>query len=176
MVQLRPFREADYPRMVEITNLIYPDDLRDVESVRHRDATWDGSRYEKLRLMAENVSGQVAGYGQINHDPYYFNPRKYRLKVEVDPAYQRRGIGGALYERLLDELRRRDAIAAQTSVRESLTASVDFVTRRGFVEAMCEWESVLDVRGFDFARFAGADERVARQGITLATLAEEQAR
>ena len=51
--------------MVEISNLVDPDDLCDVESVRHRDATWDGSRYEQLRLMAGDAAGRVVGYGQI---------------------------------------------------------------------------------------------------------------
>jgi GNAT superfamily N-acetyltransferase len=47
-----------------------------------------------------------------------------------------------------------------------------FWAERGFVEKMRYWESRLDVASFDCSRFAGAQERVAEQGIVIKTLRE----
>ena len=57
-----------------------------------------------------------------------------------------------------------------------MTESIAFLTRRGFVEVQRGFESRLDVAAFDFARFAGAEERVAGRGIILTTLAAERQR
>ena len=51
-----------------------------------------------------------------------------------------------------------------------------FLRRRGFEEVQREWESRLDIAGFDFDRFRGAEERVARQNIVITTLAAEMER
>ncbi len=173
-VRLRPFEAVDYPRLIEINRRIYPDHPVDEAEWRHDDATWDTQKYDKLRLVAQDPSGTVVGWGQINHSTHYFNPRRYRVNVEVDPPWQRHGIGTALYERLLAEARSREAEALIATCRESLAESVAFLTRRGFVEQQREWESRLHVDGFDFARFAGAHERIAREGITIVALADER--
>ncbi|MGQ0570022.1 MAG: GNAT family N-acetyltransferase [Armatimonadota bacterium] len=176
-IGVRPFRDGDYPRFVEIVNLSYPDDLWSEEEARHRDVTWDHSRYVKVRLMAEDDGGRIFGLGRINHVPDEYHPHKYYLDIVVDPTFRRRGAGATLYERLLAELRLRGAIAVRAGVhRETETESIGFLVRRGFVEAERGWQSRLHVPSFDVARFAGAAERTARQGIALTTLGAERAR
>lgn len=175
-LRLRPFAEEDYPRLVEISNLVYPEYRRSVEEFRHWDKTWDSARYERLRLVAEGAEGRVVGWGQINHMPHQFHPRKYELDVQVEPASRRRGVGSALYERLVAELRAREALLARTGAKESMAESIAFLTRRDFVEVQRAWESRLDVAAFDFAPFAGVEERAAQQGITITTLAAERER
>ncbi len=176
-VRLRPFREEDYPRMVEIGVASFPDDPWTVEEAQHWDASWDHARYEFLRLMAEEADQRIIAYGRINHIPWEFHPQSYHLGVTVDPVARRRGVGSFIYEALLAELRRRGATALRSSVaKETMTDSVGFLTRRGFVEVQRGFESRLDVSAFDFARFAGAEERVAGQGIVLTTLEAERER
>lgn len=172
---LRPFRDDDYPRMVQISNRIYTDYVWSEREFRHKDETWDLRRYVKLRLVAE-ADGHIVGFGQFNHMAHQFNPRKYALDIQVDPEHQRRGVGTRLYEHLVTELRGREAMACRTAVKESMASSVAFVQRRGFVEVQRAWESRLDVGAFDFAPFAGAEERAAAQGIMLTTFAAESAR
>ena len=175
--RLRPFREEDYPRMVEIGVASFPDDPWTLEEARHWDASWNHARYEYLRLMAEDAAGRAVGYGRINHIPWEFHPQTYYLNVTVDPALRQRGIGSAIYDALLGELRRRGALAVRSGVaKETMTESVAFLTRRGFAEVQRGFESRLDVAAFDIARFAGAEERVAAQGILLTTLAAERER
>lgn len=175
-VTLRPFRESDYPRLVEIGNLCHPEHRKHEEQLRHRDHSWDDGRYERLRLVAEEETGRVLGWGQVNHMPWQFHPRKYALEIQVDPAFRRRGIGSALYGRFLDELRQRNAVLVRATAQESMLDSIAFLAHRGFTEVQRTWESRLDVTRFDFARFAGAAERVAAQGIAMTTLAVERER
>ena len=175
-VHLRPFVPADYPRYLELSNAVYPEYRQSMEEFRHDDDAWDAARYHKLRLVAEDAAGRLVGGGVVAHMPAQFHPDKYGLFVHVHPDHRRRGIGSALYERLMGELGERGAVVARTEVKESMADGVAFATRRGFVEMKREWESRLDVAGFDWTRFAGAAERAAAAGIAITTLAAERAR
>jgi GNAT superfamily N-acetyltransferase len=147
-----------------------------VDEARYEEAHWDYGRYTRVRFVAEQ-DGAVVGFGRINHDPDEFHPDKYRLDVVVDPACRRRGIGAALYERLLAELRARGAIAVRAGVPwETEAQGIRFLTHRGFVEVRRGWQSRLDVTRADLARFAGAEVRVVSQGIVLTTLEAAQRR
>jgi GNAT superfamily N-acetyltransferase len=124
--------------------------------------------------MAE-LEGRTVGTGRINHVPDEFHPRKFWLEIAVDPSARHRGVGSTLYQRLLAELRARDAIAVRAGVhRETDAAEIRFLTQRGFVEAQRGWQSRLHVPSFDFGAFGSAEERIARQGIALTTLAAER--
>jgi GNAT superfamily N-acetyltransferase len=108
--------------------------------------------------------------------PHQFDPRRYAIDVSVDPPEQRRGIGSALFDHLMAELRRRDAAIVRSEAKESLPGSLAFLARRGFVEVQRFWESRLDLAGFDPAPFAGAEARAAAAGVAFTTLAAEYAR
>jgi ribosomal protein S18 acetylase RimI-like enzyme len=175
-VYIRPSEGRDLERVVAIANATDPDGASTVEEVRREDALWDGARYFRLRLVAEDVRGEVVGSGEVSHRPRWFHPHHYHLDVRVDPARQRRGIGTRLFARLLAALRRREAVLVRAEAPESAAAAVAFLTRRGFREVQRIWESRLDVTRFDLARFAGAEERAAAQGIVITTLGAEVAR
>jgi len=170
---IRPFRDADRPALVDIRNRIFPERPATVEVHAYYDRTWDASRYTRIRLVAESA-GQVVGWGQIQHLPWRFQPHKYDLRLEVDPNLRQRGIGGALYDRLLAEAQARHAEAVRAETQESRVASLSFLTRRGFREAQRAWASVLNLERFDFAPFAPAEPRVTGQGIAITTLAAER--
>ncbi|HEU5318921.1 MAG TPA: GNAT family N-acetyltransferase [Chloroflexota bacterium] len=171
-VTLRPFREGDYERLLEIRNVILPDYKASVAEFRHWDASWEADKYFKLRLAAENDEGRVVGFGQTNHMPHQFHADKYEINVQVDPASQRRGYGRALFERLLETVRERGGTLVRAEAKESLPESIAWLERRGFTEIQRYWESRLAVADFDFDAFAAAIPRVVEQGITFTTLAE----
>lgn len=175
-VRIRPFEERDYPRLVVVQNAAYPTDPESEAELRHYDTSWDHTRYERRRWVAEVAEAGVVGWARLAHMPYYHHPNRYRLDLAVDPAYQRRGVGTRLYDHCLAELTARGAELVRCTTQESLPHGVSFLTHRGFVEMQREAESHLDVTSFDFARFAGADERAAAQGITLTNLAAERGR
>jgi mycothiol synthase len=67
-----------------------------------------------------------------------------------------------------------ELLGAET--RETRPRSLEFLTRRGFVEHHRRWESCLVLSQARVERLAGAAERMARQGIQIVTCAEERAR
>jgi GNAT superfamily N-acetyltransferase len=173
--RIRPFYEADYPRLVEILNRSNPADLWGVEEARHRDTAWDHIRHTRVRVVAENRNGYAVAMGRFNHMVDEFHPRKYYVDIVVDPAHQGRGFGKALYEHIMAELQRRGAIAARAGVYSTaMGGSLSFLTRRGFVEVQRGWELRLAVGSFDYTRAPDIARRAAEQGIALTTLAAEQ--
>ena len=174
-VDIRPFCEADYPRMVEIANALFPATPRSLDDVRRRDQLWDGTRFDLLRVVAEGPNGQVLGWGQLNHLPHQFDPRTYRFGLQVDPAWQRRGIGSSLHEQLLHEARGRDARSVSARARGDLTASTSFLRHRGFEPIEETWESTMRVDTFDPRRCDEAEARLAAEGIAITSLAAEGA-
>ncbi|MDQ3693867.1 MAG: GNAT family N-acetyltransferase [Chloroflexota bacterium] len=173
MTSIRPFAATDYPRLIEIHNRVYPEDQYTVKELRYLDDAWDHDRYFRSQVVAEDDGGQMIGFGALEHMPNQFHPDKYSLGITVDPPARRRGHGTALFDDLAGKLRARGAVAVRAWAKESEAEAQRFVTERGFVEARREWQSRLDVPGFDPAPFAGAMERIVGQGITLTSLAEE---
>ena len=46
-VQVRPVREADYPRFVETANTVVPEYRQSVTGAWRRDGTWDQDHYHR---------------------------------------------------------------------------------------------------------------------------------
>jgi GNAT superfamily N-acetyltransferase len=169
---IRPFASDDYEAWVEVANRNFPDSPRSAETMRYDDTLWD-AKFFRSRLLVEGEDGRVIATGAIHHMPWQFHPDKYGLRVTVDPDFQRRGIGAALYERLMVDLRQRNPVFVRSETRVDKTEAVRFLEQRGFFEIQRAWESTLDVAAFDFARFATAAPRAAAQGITITTLEDE---
>ena len=171
-VEIREFQPQDYERLVEISNRIEPEHRETVEEARYYDEHFDRSKYFFRRYVGvDPATRAVVATAECHHMPWNFHLQKYWTWIGVDPDWQRRGIGSALYERVLAEIRERDGIAARTSVRENEKASLDFVRHRGFAERLRNWESHLDVTTFDFSRFAGKEREP--EGIRIVTLETE---
>ena len=163
---------ADYPVLVALNKASYPDYGETEEEWRHWDETWDYQKYFKSRVVAED-GGRVVGFGLVNHMRWAFVPTKYRIDITVHPDHRGRGHGTALYDALVDKVRARDGRTVAAAAKESMAEGVRFLTKRGFGVVKRDWESRLFVKGFDFARFATADDRVAKQGIRIVALADE---
>jgi GNAT superfamily N-acetyltransferase len=173
--RLRAFSKDDYPAWVAGSNVCYPDYPWSVEESRHQDEKWDHGRFFKTRIVAEEDS-RIVGSVDVNHRPSRFHPDRYGFDVWVLPDRRRRGHGSALHDAAVRLLRERNALAATSGVKESMSDGVAFTAKRGWVEVKRDWESRLVVAGFDFERFAGAAERVAAQGVRISTYADELAR
>jgi len=173
--RLRAFTADDYPAWVAASNLCYPDYPWSVEEARHQDDKWDHSRFFKTRIVAEEDGG-IVGSVEVHHRPSRFHPDRYAFDVWVLPDRRRRGLGSALHGAGLKVLRERNAIAATSGVKESMSDGVEFTRKRGWIEVKRDWESRLVVADFDFERFAGATERVTARGVRISTYAAENAR
>lgn len=130
-IRVRPFHPHDYPRLVKI-KCEAEGECESVAAVRRWDEHWDHSRFEKVRVVAEDEEHVAIGYGEIHHEPSDFHPRRYFLHLAVDPAYRRRGVATALVEQLQAELDERDATLVRLRAREG-SPGADFAQRHGFV-------------------------------------------
>jgi GNAT superfamily N-acetyltransferase len=93
-IRVRPFHPHDYPRLAKIKCEAEGEQLT-VEDIRHYDERWDHSRFEKVRVVAQDEEGVAIGYGELHHEPDQFDPRRYFLHLAVDTPYRRRGVATA---------------------------------------------------------------------------------
>ena len=180
-INVRPFTEADYAAIVRVYNACEPDDPWSEADARHRDGSWDYEKYVRLRFVADTEGGGgggadvergVVGYGQISHHMFAFHPRKFTIHVMVEPAARRRGAGTALYGRLLEELRARDALLCRFDVSETRAETIAFAAKREFREVARYWESRLALTTFDPVPFSGKAERIRQHGVVIAPVSD----
>lgn len=176
-LKIRPFAETpeDFATVVEIDNLCDPEHRSTVEEFRYDYENFDRQRYV-LRYYLVEVDGKAAGYGCSHHMPHRFHPQRFWIWIAVLPEFREKGIGSALYECILSDLRGLSAKFLETSTRETWTDTVHFLENRGFREVMRTWESHLDVKSFDPKPFERYVARAEREGITLVSLSEEKQR
>src|SRR3989441_5777667 len=167
-VTIRDFEPKDYPRMVEISNLVYPTHRSTVKEARFDDEHFD-KKYFLHRWVAEDPEGAgVVAVADLSHMPWNFHPHKFWMDVEVHPEWHRRGIGQAMYETVNAELRAKEAVVVRSSTQEDKPESVRWLEKRGFAEKLRNWESHLDLASLDEAKFA--EKAVVPPGIEIITL------
>lgn len=165
---IRTWTPDDYDTLVGIANANMPEYASTVGDWQHDDEHRD-PRTKWNRLVAE-LDGEVVGFGSYWQLPFMYHPQKFSANIHIHPAHQRRGIGTALYERLVAELQRFDALLLRGNIREDYGNSVGFATHLGFREEMREWESRLDIASFDLEAWAA--QRQFAPGIAVKTLEE----
>ncbi len=176
VARLRPFTDTDLEHVVDIQNSCYPEHRQSLGEARHHLAIWDHARFFSRRLVAADGAGAIIGSGRIHHVTDEFHPHKYYIDLAVLSTVRRQGIGTTLLDALIEIARGRRAIGVRAGVpRETMTDSVEFLRRRGFVEAERGWESILEVAAFPLESFGTTEARVRAAGIGVTTLAEAMA-
>jgi len=170
-VAIRGFEPKDYPRMVEIGNLLYAPHRWTVEEAKFEDEHFDKKYFFKRWVGEVPEMGEIVATAELHHMPWTYHPQKFWMEIGVHPEWQRRGIGHTMYEAVLAEARAIDAIVLRSSTREDMGGTIGWLERRGFTETMRNWESHLDVASVDETRFAGKAKVPA--GIQVVTLADE---
>ncbi|GAC1318343.1 MAG: GNAT family N-acetyltransferase [Chloroflexota bacterium] len=171
-VTIRPFTPQDYERLSEVGAAVDPTHEAGVELTRHRDEHLE-PRVRSLRLVAQTGDGTAVGFGRIMHIWWNFHPRRFVMRIVVDPPAQGRGAGSTLYSTLLAELQTWDPELVRGDARADDDAARAFVEHRGFRELRQRWQSVLDVASANTAALTSASERAERSGIQIVTFAEE---
>jgi GNAT superfamily N-acetyltransferase len=174
-LRFRAFEERDYQRLAEINAAVDPDTSSTAESLRYRDTTLE-PRVRMVRIVAETDTDTVVAAGQMMHIWWAYHPRRYLMRLQVDPAWQRRGIGSALFDRLVAEVTAWGADLVRTEAPSLRSAAIAFLEQRGFREWRRRWESSLDVATANVDRLVTADARVLGSGIEITTYADEQTR
>ncbi len=129
-VRVRPFHPHDYPRLAKMKCEAEGENVT-VDQLRRYDEQWDHSRYEKVRIVAQDEEGVAVGYGEVHHEPGAFDQRRYVLHLAVDVPYRRRGIATALWEHIRDELGERQATVVRLRA-DPLGPGAGWAERQGF--------------------------------------------
>ncbi|GIW29463.1 MAG: GCN5 family acetyltransferase [Meiothermus sp.] len=167
---IRPFTPADYPELAQIRNANWPDNPVLPETLEANDKRLKPGLVMQ-RLIAER-DGVMLGNALFFHMEWMYHPQKFYVGLTVDPAHQRKGIGTALYQKMMEELQPYDPIKLVASTRADKPAALRFAEKRGFIEEFRAWESKLELAKFDPAQWAKDVEKVLAQGYQIKTLAE----
>jgi len=165
--RIRQFEDKDYPSVVEIQNVLEPDDPIAVDELRYHDEHRD-PKCKNQRWVAE-LDGRVVAYCQYDQSPGMYHPRKFSIHIGVHPEWQRKGIGSELYDHVIVALQQFDPISVRANAQEDKKRALEFLGRRGFREQNRMWESRLDVASFDPSPYAGLEEKVLSQGMEIKT-------
>ena len=175
-MRVRDFAPADYARLGEIVAAIEPERGRSPEWYRERDERWNPSLLRR-RLVAEMNDGQVVGWGEVGHQWWSFHPSKFGMRLNVDPPFQRQGVGSALYAQLMQQAEDEwHAQVLRCETRENRRHGVSFLEHRGFWQKNRRWEARLVLDRAHMQRFDEAQSRIAAQGIQVVSMAQAQQR
>ena len=122
-------------------------------------------------VAVDQATRRMVGYASLWHVRLW----KYRMDLMIHPGWRKRGVGGSLFDVLLENLRLARAGTAQARAGEDATESLAFLQRRGFGETNRMRELRLELREADFSPFAEVAGRLAAEDIGLTTLEREEA-
>ncbi len=168
--EIRDLKE-DMAAMVVIDNAIDPEHPSSLAEALRSYEAFDKEKYV-LRYYLAEVENEVVGYAAFHHMPHRFDPQRFWVWVAVHPNFQGRGIGSALFERTLSDLRELKARWLTTSVREDWPNSIRFLLNRGFSEVFRTWEQHLDLRDFQFEPFQKHLKRAKEAGVEITCLSQ----
>lgn len=167
---IRPFEKSDYDELVPIWNAVYPDDRYTVAEAQYFDESIQAPQ-KFGRLVAEKEA-KLVGAAEYIQFPGMFHPQKFFLRVYVSPQFERQGVGGALFEALMETLKPFDPISVRTQVAEDQSGALKFARTRGFVESKRDWFSILELGSFNSEPYQDLIETLKAQDIRFASLAE----
>ena len=172
MMTIRKCRkvEADLRRVLEISNVLWPDEASTFEEFMHEEECRD-PRYVHERFVGE-VEGKIVASGVYAHCAWSHVDGKYQVFVEVHPDYQRRGCGTQFYDFLMNELAATDAGTLVTWTRDDRPDSIRFITKRGYEFAMRYAVSRLDLTALDLSEFDWTGPKMRELGIEILCLTE----
>jgi GNAT superfamily N-acetyltransferase len=174
---IRPFLETDYEEGARLNSIFLPEYPETAEDARRwcEIITKDPGRLMRRLIAEEAGSGSVVAWAGLTHTLFNFHPNKYYVRVVVDPAHRRRGIGQELYRLLEKEAVERNALCLWGNAREDDPSSVRFLERQGFVATRKTWTSRLSLTDLDLSKFPDRSKALTDSGIRITTFAAEGA-
>jgi mycothiol synthase len=167
---VRPARlPQEYAAIAAVLEAENPGWAPTAEELAHEDGGRD-PQYHHATFVAEARDGEqpvLVGVAQTGHEPLAHRPDKFLINLRVDPAWQGRGVGKALYAAILTHLAPFAPGELCADVWQAHPRAARFLTERGFVEFWRRIDFTLEVAGFDFAPYAGLAEKLQSQGITI---------
>ena len=172
-MKIQIFVPEDYPAIVNIhnsLNIVWPEKPRTPEAWaavdQNRNPEWKHQRWVAVE------DDRVVGSSSYAQSPWSYPPQSFYINVEVQPEYQRRGIGLALYDRVMEGLQTFNPPALRADAFTNLPQGFAFLQKQGFYEAFRETPVHLDVTTFDPSPYTDLEPRLNSQGIFIRTVSE----
>jgi mycothiol synthase len=123
------------------------------------------------RFVVEHA-GEIVGHGSLLQKFWVEQQGSFAGEIGVEPGFWRRGVGTALYDRMVQAASELRAVRLYGAVRDDRPDSLHFAEKRGFVPTgHVTRMSRLDVREVDLEGYEGLDERLRADNIDVTTLA-----
>lgn len=172
-MRIRMFAADDYPAIVAIhrsLQIVWPERPRTPEGW----AEADRNRNPKCKFQrwVAVEDGAVVGFGSYGQSSLDYHPQRFAVHIEVGPAYQRHGVGAALYDRIIADLQPFNPRVLRTDAFANQPQGFSFLKKRGFYEAFRETPVHLDVASFDPSPYHDLEARLLAQGVVIKTLRE----
>ena len=172
---VRAFTPEDYDAYARVRNAVFPEHPSTAEELRRQDETEAAEgRLRAGRFVAQS-DGDLVGFGEYYQNPGMYHPRRFVLNAGVLEAHRGRGLGRALFERVLEALAPLDPLTVRVTTSESDARTLRFLAERDFREDKRFWDSTLDVASFDFAPFEGLEASVRAAGYEIVSAADVSA-
>jgi GNAT superfamily N-acetyltransferase len=174
---IRLFDESDrdHEASVEIWNANWPDEPTSIEGARYGYSVRSREHFYE-RLMAE-LNGEIVATAVCREPEWVTEAGMYDVQVRVLPEFQRRGIGTALYDHILERMDELETKPTKivSDAREDQPHSVKFLTDRGFKQVQRQQVSRLDVASFDPEPYEETVRRFEESDIVVKTVEEFEA-
>jgi mycothiol synthase len=172
-LEIRERLPEDFAAYLSINNACVDEASRSTPGELKMWEELDAPGVESLRLIAR-WDGQAVGTGYAGRS-MFTNATRCNLSVSVLPEFRRRGIGSALYQRVLDHARSMSAKDVTGNVLIlDLPEAQHLLDKEGFIEVERMRPSELPLTDLDLSQFSAAEERVKEQGIEIGTLADDE--
>ncbi len=169
---IRTFIPNDYEQVVNVYNAALADYPITVAEMQHEDEHYQKHSHCKCRRWIAEVEGHIVGVAEHTQRPSRFHTHRFWMDGYVHPNYQQKGIGSALFERVIAALEPFDPVLSVCAVQEDKIESVRFLKNRGLQEESRQWNSRLVLGSFDPTPYGGFENKLKTQEIELKTLAE----
>ena len=168
---LRAFEPRDIAPLTTIFNRIYPDEPSTLAQNEHWEQTYPADN-PRLRRIAETAVGQVVGYGECQRPFWSDQLNTYAIFIAVDPEWQRKGIGQALFTAVAPFAAEQNATKLRTDCKEDDPGAIRFLEKSGFTQIGIRFEAALDIPAFNDLPFRIAEDQATIAGYEIITLAD----
>ena len=176
MFTIRAFNPIDeeYEAIAAVEKAVYPDNAETAANFKRYDAVWD-TNYIRRPFVVE-ADDKIVAFAIYNERPWSYEPGKYGFHIMVFPDYERRGIGTAVYDHILQEVlqQKQPLVQLNSHARSDKPQSIRFLEKRGFQEVMRWFVSVLDVQQFDVGGYIGLRQKLAAEGVAIRPLPQQK--
>ncbi len=107
----------------------------------------NGFSHERHAIFVlETVGGEIAGFADCWFYPEFLHGGVigYMNNIFIKESYRGKGFGSKMLQRVVDEARRRNAVALHVPVKEKNEKAIDFYVKNGIDDKLVMLETRLD--------------------------------